>query len=154
MEVEGETMCCGEVLFVATSAFARADDLSCISMTFNLLSPNDKVCVTDSQRSRALHATSRRLGKADQPLGLNEDPSNFSVACRQVGPINVDISKLTDDEEVFSEKTSIIFKATRIYRMLDKKHNTLVYVAVSSKIVSGSPANSISSVPIMPWGLQ
>ena len=49
-----------------------------------------------------------------------------------------------------SEKTSIIFKATRIYRMLDKKHNTLVYVAVSSRIVNGSPANSISSVPIMP----
>ena len=47
---------------------------------------------------------------------------------------------------------SIIFKATRIYRVLDKKHNTLVYLAVSSRIVSGSPANSISSVPIMPWG--
>ncbi|PZR92178.1 MAG: hypothetical protein DLM68_02465 [Hyphomicrobiales bacterium] len=42
----------------------------------------------------------------------------------------------------------------RIYRMLDKKHDTLVYLAVSSKIVSGSPANSISSVPIMPWGSQ
>jgi CreA protein len=67
--------------------------------------------------------------------------------------INVDMPKLPDDEEVFTEKTSIIFKATRIYRMLDKKHNTLVYLAVSSRI-SGSPANSISSVPIMPWGSQ
>ncbi|MGH6812809.1 MAG: CreA family protein [Methylocella sp.] len=85
---------------------------------------------------------------------MNEDPSNFSVACRQTGPINVDISKLTDDEEVFNGKTSIIFKATRIYRMLDKNHNTLVYLAVSSRIVSGSPANSIRSVPIMPWGSQ
>jgi hypothetical protein len=28
--------------------------------------------------------------------------------------------------------------------MLDKKHNTLVYIGVSSRIVSGSPANSIS----------
>jgi CreA protein len=55
---------------------------------------------------------------------------------------------------VFSEKTSIIFKATRIYRVLDKKHNTLVYLGLSSRIVSGSPANSISSVPIMPWGSQ
>jgi CreA protein len=85
---------------------------------------------------------------------LNEDPPNFSVACRQTGPINVDMSKLPGDEEVFTEKTSIIFKATRIYRVLDKKHNTLVYVAVSSKIISGSPANSTSSVPIMPWGSQ
>ncbi len=144
------------VLFVAAPAFARADDLSCVSTTFNLLSPNDKVCVTDFDDPKVpgvtCHISQARKGGWGQPLGLNEDPSNFSVACRQVGPINVDISKLTDDEEVFSEKTSIIFKATRIYRILDKRHNTLVYIAVSSKIVSGSPANSISSVPIMPWG--
>lgn len=144
------------VLFVAAPAFARADDLSCVSTTFNLLSPNDKVCVTDFDDPKVpgvtCHISQARKGGWGQPLGLNEDPSNFSVACRQVGPINVDISKLTDDEEVFSEKTSIIFKATRIYRILDKRHNTLVYIAVSSKIVSGSPANSISSVPITPWG--
>ncbi|MGH6830205.1 MAG: CreA family protein [Methylocella sp.] len=146
------------VLFVAAPAFARADDLSCISTTFNLLSPNDKVCVTAFDDPKipgvTCHISQARKGGWGQPLGLNEDPSNFSVACRQTGPINIDMSKLTDDEEVFTEKTSIIFKATRIYRMLDKKHNTLVYIGVSSKIVSGSPFNSISSVPIMPWGSQ
>ena len=146
------------VLFVAAPAFARADDLSCISTTFNFLSPNDKVCVTGFDDPRipgvTCHISQARKGGWGQPLGLNEDPSNFSVACRQTGPINVDMSKLPDDEEVFTEKTSLIFKATRIYRMLDKKHNTLVYIGVSSKIVSGSPFNSISSVPIMPWGSQ
>ena len=146
------------VLFVAASAFVRADDLSCISTTFNLVSPNDKVCVTAFDDPKipgvTCHISQARKGGWGQPLGLNEDPSNFSVACRQTGPINVDMSKLTDNEEVFTEKTSIIFKATRIYRMLDKKHNTLVYIGVSSKIVSGSPFNSISSVPIMPWGSQ
>ena len=146
------------VFLVAIPAFARADELSCISTTFNFLSPNDKVCVADFDDPKVpgvtCHISQARKGGWGQPLGLNEDPSNFSVACRQTGPINVDMSKLTDDEEVFSEKTSIIFKATRIYRVLDKKHNTLVYLAVSSKIVSGSPANSISSVPIMPWGSQ
>jgi CreA protein len=146
------------VLFVAAPAFARADDLSCISTTFNLLSPNDKVCVTSFDDPKVpgvtCHISQARKGGWGQPLGLNEDPSNFSIACRQTGPINVDMSKLTDDEEVFTEKTSIIFKATRIYRMLDKKHNTLVYIGVSSKIVSGSPFNSLSSVPIMPWGSQ
>ena len=65
--------------------------------------------------------------------------------------LTVDIAKLPEEEEAFSEKTSIFFKATRIYRMVDTKHNTLVYVAVSSKIVNGSPANAISTVPIMPW---
>ena len=68
-----------------------------------------------------------------------------------MGTITVDISRLPKREEAFSEKTSIFFKATRIYRMSDQKRNTLVYVAVSSKIVNGSPENAISVVPITPW---
>lgn len=146
------------VLFVAIPPFARADDLSCVSTTFNLLSPNDKVCVTDFDDPKVpgltCYIAQARKGGWGQPLGINEDPSRFSVTCRQTGPINTDISKLPDDEEVFTEKTSIIFKATRIYRVLDRKHNTLIYLAVSSKIISGSPSNAISSVPIMPWGSQ
>jgi CreA protein len=141
---------------VASLGAARADDLGCISTTFNLLSPNDKVCVSAFEDPRvpgvACHISQARKGGWGQPFGLNEDPSNFSVACRQVGPIKIDLGKLRDNEEVFTQKTSIFFKATRIYRMLDKKHNTLVYLAVSSKIINGSPANAISTVPIMPWG--
>jgi CreA protein len=139
----------------ATAGLSRADDIGCISTTFNLLSPNDKVCVSDFEDPRvpgvACHISQARKGGWGQTLGLNEDPSNFSVACRQVGPIDVDISKLPNDEETFTQKTSIFFKATRIYRMIDKKHNTLIYVAVSSKLINGSPANAISTVPIMPW---
>jgi CreA protein len=146
------------VLAVAAPAFARADELSCVSTTFNFLSPNDKVCVAvfDDPKVAGVtcHISQAREGGWGQPLGLNEDPSNFAVTCSQTGPISVDMSKLTDNEEVFTEKTSILFKATRIYRVLDKKHNTLVYLAVSSRIISGSPFNSISSVPIMPWGSQ
>jgi len=141
--------------FLATAGLARADDLGCISTTFNLLSPNDKVCVSDFEDPRvpgvACHISQARKGGWGQPFGLNEDPSNFSVACRQIGPITVDIASLPKDEEAFTQKTSIFFKATRIYRMIDKKHNTLIYVAVSSKLINGSPANSISTVPIMPW---
>jgi CreA protein len=144
--------------FLAAIGAAKADDVGCLSTTFNLLSPNDKVCVSDFEDRRVpgvvCHISQARKGGWGQPLGLNEDPSNFSVACRQVGPISVDITKLPEDEEAFSEKTSIFFKATRIYRMVDKKHNTLVYVAISSKIVNGSPANAISTVPIMPWGTR
>ncbi len=137
---------------------AMADDIGCISTTFNLLSPNDKVCVSDFDDPKvpgvACHISQARKGGWGQTLGLNEDPSNFSVACRQVGPITIDLAKLPPNEEVFTEKTSIFFKRTRIYRMADKKHNTMVYLAVSSKIVNGSPANAISTVPIMPWGAQ
>ena len=143
------------LLFLAAPSMARAGDLACVSTTFNLLSPNDKVCVSDFDDPKVPGVTcfisQARKGGWGQPLGLNEDPSNFSVACRQMGPITVDISTLPEKEEAFSEKTSIFFKATRIYRMPDTKRNTLVYLAVSSKIIEGSPANAISVVPILPW---
>src|SRR5580698_8341007 len=142
------------MLFAAAGA-ARADDIGCISTTFNLLSPNDKVCVSDFEDPRVpgvvCHISQARKGGWGQPFGLNEDPSNFSVACRQVGPITVDLSKLPENEEAFSQKTSIFFKATRIYRMVDKPRNTLVYLAISTKIINGSPSNAITTVPIMPW---
>lgn len=141
---------------LAISGAARAADIGCISTTFNLLSPNDKVCVSafeDPQVPNVVcHISQARKGGWGQPFGLNEDPSNFSVSCRQVGPIEVDLSKLKENEEVFTQKTSIFFKRTRIYRMVDKPHNTLIYLAVSSKIINGSPANALSTVPIMPWG--
>ena len=144
-------------LFVlATAGGARAEDLACVSTTFKLLSPNDKVCVSDFEDPKVpgvtCHISQARKGGWGQPLGLNEDPSNFSVACRQTGPIAVDMSQLPKSDEVFTEKTSIFFKATRIYRVPDPKHNTLVYLAISSKLINGSPANAISTVPIMPWG--
>lgn len=145
-------------LLLAASGLARADDLACVSTTFKLLSPNDKVCVSEFDDPKVpgvtCHISQARKGGWGQPLGLNEDPSNFSVACRQTGPITADISKLPKSEEAFTEKTSIFFKATRIYRLPDQKHNTLVYLAISSKLINGSPANAISTVPIMPWGSQ
>jgi CreA protein len=88
-------------------------------------------------------------------FGLNE---NVRLAIRLVAiddrPVNVDISTLVDNEEVFGVKTSMFFKKTRIYRIIDKEHNTLIYLAISSKVVSGSPANAVSIVPIMRWGSQ
>jgi CreA protein len=143
------------VLVVMSVHCAHATDLDCVSTTFNVLSPNDKVCVSvfeDPQVPGVVcHISQARKGGWGQPLGLNEDPSNFSISCRQIGPIDVDFSKLHESEEVFSQKTSIFFKTTRIYRLVDKPHNTLIYLAISTKIVNGSPANAISTVPLMHW---
>ena len=142
-------------LLVGMSGAARADDFPCVSTTFNLLSPNDKVCISDFDDPKVpgvtCYISQARKGGWGQPLGLNEDPSNFSVSCRQMGPISVDLSKLPEREEAFSEKTSIFFKKTRIYRIPDSKRNILIYLAVSSKIIEGSPANAVSAVPVMPW---
>jgi CreA protein len=143
------------VLAVLSIHSAHATDMGCVSTTFNALSPNDKVCVSVFEDPQVpgivCHISQARKGGWGQPLGLNEDPSNFSVSCRQTGPIDADLSKLRENEEVFSQKTSIFFKTTRIYRMVDQPHNTIVYLAISTKIVNGSPANAVSTVPIMPW---
>jgi CreA protein len=143
------------VLAVMSIHSAQATDLDCISTTFNALSPNDKVCVSVFEDPAVpgvvCHISQARKGGWGQPLGLNDDPSNFSISCRQIGPIDTDLSKLGEKDEVYSQKTSIFFKTTRIYRLVDKPHNTLVYLAISTKIVNGSPANAISTVPITQW---
>jgi CreA protein len=40
----------------------------------------------------------------------------------------------------------------QIVRGCDAKRNVLVYMVYSDKLIEGSPKNSTSSVPIMPWG--
>ena len=142
-------------VLVAVSA-ANAEDLPCVSTTFRFIGKNDRVCVSAFDDPKvpgvACHVSQARTGGISGTIGLAEDPSRFSIACRQIGPITVDTSTLTDGEQVYSARTSIFFKRTHVYRMLDKKRNTLVYLAISDKLIEGSPHNSISTVPIMPWG--
>jgi CreA protein len=134
---------------------ALADDLSCVSTTFRLIGKNDRVCISAFDDPLvpgvACHVSQARTGGLSGTIGLAEDPSRFSIACRQVGPITVDLAILKDRELVYSEHTSIFFKHTHIFRIIDKKRNTLIYLAVSDKLVEGSPQNAISTVPVMPW---
>ena len=98
----------------------------------------------------ACHLSHARTGGFKGTIGVVEDRSRFSIACRQVGPITVDLATLPD-EEAFSKRTSILFKETRVVRLVDRARRTLVYLAYSTKGVEGSPFNSISTVPVMPW---
>ena len=100
----------------------------------------------------ACHISQARTGGVKGSLGLAEDPSRFSIACRQVGPIAADLAKLPAEEEVYTEKTSLFFKHTHVYRLLDRKRDALIYLAISDRVIEGSPQNSVSTVPIMPWG--
>jgi CreA protein len=143
---------------IAVSALADqacGEDVSCVSTTFRLIGRNDRVCVSAFDDPKvpgvACHVSQARTGGLSGTIGLAEDPSRFSIACRQIGPITVDLAALQDSEQVYSERTSILFKHTHVYRILDKKRNTLVYLAISDKLVEGSPQNAISTVPIMPW---
>ena len=137
------------------STAAVADEIGCITTSWKLVGANHKVCVdafVDPKIPNVIcHISQARTGGISGSLGLAEDPSQFSLACRQIGPISLP-AKLANQETVFSESTSLLFKSTNITRIWDSEHNTLVYVAISRKIIDGAPANSISTVPVMPWG--
>lgn len=142
---------------LAAAPAADAEEVGCTSTTFRIFGANDKICVYAFDDPRvpgvACHISQARTGGISGSLGLAEDPSRFSIACRQVGPITVP-DKLPKEESVFSESTSIFFKNTKVVRLYDSKRNTLVYVAISRKVIEGSPMNSISVVPIQGWQVR
>ena len=136
---------------------AAAEEVGCVTTAWKLIGANHKVCVEAFHDAKVpgvtCHVSQARTGGVSGSLGLAQDPSQFSLACRQSGPIALP-AKLPDNEVVFSEDTSLVFKETRIVRMFDKANNTLVYLAISRKLIDGAPANSISTVPVMPWGAR
>ena len=133
---------------------ASAEEVGCTSTTFRVFGANDRICVYafDDPRVAGVtcHISQARTGGISGSLGLAEDPSRFSIACRQVGPVTLP-EKLPREENVFSESTSVFFKNTKVIRLFDAKRNTLVYVAVSRKVIEGSPMNAISTVPVQRW---
>ncbi len=142
-------------LLLLTSALpAAAEELGCVTTAWKLLGANHKVCVETFHDPKVegitCHVSQARKGGVSGAIGLAEDPSQFSLACRQTGPIQLP-AKLAQQETVFSESTSILFKETKVVRMWDAKNHTLVYLALSKKLIEGAPANSISTVPVMPW---
>lgn len=141
-------------LLLAASAAAQAENVGCVTTSWKLIGANHKVCVEAFADPKipgvTCHVSQAKTGGVSGTLGLAQDPSQFSLACRQTGPISVP-GDLAKDEEVFSENTSLLFKETRVMRLWDNAHNTLVYLAISRKLIDGAPANSISTVPVMPW---
>jgi CreA protein len=134
---------------------ARAGEIGCVATTFRLVGPNDKICI-DSLRDPKVdgvvcHLSRARTGGIGGAVGLAEDTSDASIACRQVGPITIK-EDLNDGEKVFKESRSLIFKKLQVVRFFDKENNTIVYLSYSDRLIEGSPKNSISTVPIMPWG--
>lgn len=142
-------------LLLPASLAATAEEVGCITTSWKLIGANHRVCIyafDDPEISGVTcHFSQAKTGGIKGSFGLAEDPSQFSLACRQIGPISKP-AKLPEDKIVFSEDTSLMFKETAIHRSFDEKRNVLVYVAISRKLINGAPANAISSVPIQPWG--
>jgi CreA protein len=147
----------GSQVFSGSQAFA-ADDPDLIfrrSTVFKLLSPNDKLGtygVDDPEIDGvACHFTVPEKGGYKGWLGLAEQVSDISLSCSQVGPIHFK-DEMEQGGDMFRQRRSLFFKKMQIVRGCDAKRNVLVYMVYSDRLIDGSPKNSTSSVPIMPWG--
>jgi CreA protein len=125
------------------------------STVFKWLTPNDKLATygldDPDVDGVACHFTVPERGGLTGWIGVAEEVSDISLACGQVGPIRIK-QKFEQGEDVFRKRRSLFFKKMQIVRGCDVKRNVLVYMVYSDRIIEGSPKNSTSSVPIMPWG--
>ncbi len=151
---------CTMVAAATTMAAQAADGPDLIfrqSTKWRLLTPNDKLATyaidDPAVGGVACYFTVPEKGGVAGALGFAQEVSDISLACRQVAPISFK-EKFGQGETVFSERRSFFFKRMQIVRGCDIKRNTLVYMVYSDKLIDGSPKNSTSAVPIMPWGAE
>ena len=121
--------------------------------TTTRLGPNDRIEVTRYDDPRVPNVScyvSRAVtGGFGSWIGVTEDPSRFSIACRAVGPVTMP-TNLPRNEQVFDERASLFFKTIRVHRMVDPQKNVLVYLITSTRLIDGSPFNSVTAVPVSP----
>jgi CreA protein len=146
------------VLVLASASAGANDDPDLIfkkSTVFKLLSPDDKLATygidDPAVEGVACHFTVPEKGGWTGALGFAEQVSDISLACRQIGPIKFK-EKFEQGAVVFRQSRSLFFKRMQIVRGCDTKRNVLIYMVYSDRLIDGSPKNSTSTVPIMPWG--
>ena len=137
------------VFFVMSRAGAQ--QIGEVNTVFKLLSPNDKIVVDAYDDPKVggvtCYVSRAKTGGYKGALGLAEDKSEASIACRQTGPLTF-IKPLEAQEDVMTERISLVFKKLRVVRMVDVPRNTLVYLTYSDRLIEGSPQNSVTAVPV------
>ncbi len=138
-------------LALAAGVAAHAEEIGAVDTEFVLLGPDHKVVVEafddPGVPGVACYVSRAKTGGLKGAIGLAEDPSRFSVACRQVGPIAFP-KPLKREEQVFREGASLVWKHVRVVRMVDEKRSTLVYLTYSDRLVDGFPDNAVTAVPV------
>jgi CreA protein len=131
---------------------AVAEEVGSVDTAFKLFGPDHKIVVEafddPSVQGVACYVSRAKTGGMAGAFGVAKDPSRFSVACRQVGPIRF-VRPLPQQEEVFKQGASFIFKHVRVVRMVDARRNTLTYLTYSDKVIEGSPDNAITAVAVL-----
>ncbi len=141
-------------LLMLAAPLALAEEIGEVSTVFKWFGPNDRIVVEafDDPKVEGVtcYLSRAKTGGVSGGLRLAEDRAEASIACRQVGEIRFK-GELKDGEEVFKERTSLVFKTMQVVRFLDKKRNTLVYLVYSDRIIEGSPQNAVTAIPIRSW---
>lgn len=145
----------GALWLLVTAVYAQ--EIGSVDTAFQWVGPNHKIVIEAFDDPKidgvTCYVSRSKTGGVKGGLGLAQDTSDASLACRQTGPIHIK-EKFKEGEEVFTESRSLLFKKMRVVRFLDKPRNTLVYLVYTDKLVEGSPKNSLSAVAMMPWGTQ
>ncbi|MEW8028519.1 MAG: CreA family protein [Candidatus Thiodiazotropha sp.] len=143
------------LLFIVSSSLLQGEELGQVSTKFRVIGPNDKIIIEafddPAVAGITCYLSRAKTGGVGGAIGIAEDTSDASIACRQTGPVKLaaDImNQSRDGEEVFKQRTSILFKTMQVIRLYDAKRNTLIYMTYSDKLVDGSPKNSITAVPL------
>ena len=138
------------VLIALTLSAAAQTRIDSINTNFRWLGPDDKIVVERYDDPKianvSCYMSRAEAGGIKGGLGFAEDPSRFSIACRAVGPVTVP-ERLAKSEVIGFASASLFFKTFQIHRAVDAEKNVLVYTVVSTKLINGSPFNSISVVP-------
>jgi CreA protein len=139
------------VAALIAACVAHAEPVGEVDTVFKLIGPDHKIIVDayddPGVKGVTCYVSRAKTGGIKGGLGLAEDKSEASIACRQTGPISFP-KPLKRQDEMFSERISLIFKRLRVVRMVDAPRNTLVYLTYSDRVIEGSPQNSVTAVPV------
>ena len=132
---------------------AGAEPIGEVDTVFKLIGPDHKIVVDAHDdpgvRGVTCYVSRAKTGGVKGALGVAEDRSEASIDCKRVGPIAF-AGPLPSQEEIFSERISLVFKKIRVVRMIDAKRNTLVYLTYSDRLLEGSPQNSVTAIAVDP----
>jgi len=138
-------------LLACLPMLAGAETIGSVDTVFKFIGPDHKI-VVDAYDDPAVsgvtcYVSRAKTGGIKGGLGLAEDKAEASIACRQTGPISFP-RPIAKQEEMYSERISLVFKRLRVVRMADIERNTLVYLTYSDRVIEGSPQNSVTAVAV------
>lgn len=140
------------VVCILWPGLGKAELIGEVDTAFRWLGKDDKV-VVEAYDDPKVHGITcfvsrARTGGFKGTIGVAEDRAEASIACRQVSEALHFTEKLPPQEDVFTERMSLIFKRLHIVRLVDSRRNVLVYLTYSDRLIEGSPQNTVTAVPV------